>query len=484
MTRATSAVGERSLIRHLTTAFLAFVSLAFLASRLHGEDWPRFRGPNGTGVSSTEGLPGELGPEKNVIWKADSGNGSSSPVVAAGRLYFTSFDEDTRTVRCLDAATGKPLWSHSVPKVRQENASRPNGPATCTPAASGTSLVVLFPDAGLFCYSAAGTVRWRVDVGPFHSMHGIASSPIIAGNKVLLQADQLRGSYLAAYDLETGDLAWKTDRLDGLTGAYSTPSVFASPGGSTHVVASGPGELSGYVAATGERAWFAAGLTNAPISVPVVAGNRIFVCEPVGQAQPISMLAPLDANKDGKLSLEEAKTSVPMFRLLERMDSDWGNGDGVVEVSEWDEAFAGFLNKGGLLAVDLEDAGDAVETRVRWSYQKSVPYVASPLVYENVLYLAQDGGIVTTVDPHSGEILKRGRLKQGAKKFYASPVAADGKVFLLDTAGQMTLLRAGAQWEQLATAALDEPCFATPAICDARLYVRTQRTIYCFGTSQ
>jgi outer membrane protein assembly factor BamB len=471
------------LTRHLNTAWLVLLFLTLLVSRLHGEDWPRFRGPNGTGVSGSEGLPGELGPETNVIWGADSGDGSSSPVIARGRLYFTSFEGDVRTVHCLDAATGKPIWSRSVEKARTENASRPNGPATCTPAAGGESLVVLFPDAGLFCYSASGTERWRVDVGPFHSMHGIAASPVIEGNKVLLLADQLRGSFLAAYDLATGELAWKQERLDGLTGAYSTPAVFTLPGGAAHVVASGPGELCGYLVATGQKAWSAPGLTNSPVSVPVVSGNRVFVCEPVGKAESISMLAPLDANKDGRLSLEEAKASVPMFRLLERMDTDWGNGDGVVEVSEWDEAFAGFVNKGGLVAVELEDAGDAVKPRVQWSYLKTVPYVASPLVYEDVLYLAQDGGIVTTVDPKSGEILKRGRLKQGAKKFYASPVAADGKVFLLDTAGQMTVLRAGAQWEQLATAALGEPCFATPAICDARLYIRTQRKIYCFGKS-
>ena len=416
-----------------------------------------------------------------MIWKVDSGSGCSSPVIAGGRLYFTSFEGDTRTVRCLDASSGKTLWSDSLQKVRDENATRPGGPATCTPAANGTSLVVFFPDTGLLCYSASGTERWRVDVGPFHSMHGIAGSPILAADKVLLPADQLKGSYLAAYDLGTGALAWKVPRVDGLTGAYSTPSVFESRDGSTHVLANGPQELSAYVAATGESAWCVPGVSNAPISVPLVSGNRIFLCEPVGRAQPISMLAGLDKNKDGKLSLEEAQGSVSIFRLLERIDTERGNGDGVVEASEWDEAFGGRVNKGGLVAIDLDDAGDEVKAQVRWTYLKTAPYVSSPLVYEGVLYFVQDGGIVTTVDAENGEVLKRGRLKQGGRKFYASPVAADGKVFLVDTAGQMTVLRAGREWEQVSTSALGEPCHATPAISAARLYVRTSHTIYCFG---
>jgi outer membrane protein assembly factor BamB len=107
--------------------------------------------------------------------------------------------------------------------------------------------------------------------------------------------------------------------------------------------------------------------------------------------------------------------------------------------------------------------------------------VASVLQYENVLYFVQDGGIVTTVEPDSGEVLKRGRLKQGGRKFYASPVAADGKVFVVDTAGQMVVLRADAQWEVLATNDLGEPCIATPAICGGRIYVRTASKLYCFG---
>src|SRR5579859_3315799 len=99
-----------------------------------GEDWPRFRGINGTGVSTSRGLPTEFGPGKHVLWKVDASHGSSSPIISKGLLFFSSYDGEQRTLHCLDATTGKERWARSVKKVRQENATPPNGPATPTPA--------------------------------------------------------------------------------------------------------------------------------------------------------------------------------------------------------------------------------------------------------------------------------------------------------------------------------------------------------------
>lgn len=154
------------------------------------ENWPRFRGPNGSGVSPTTGLPDTLDIGANLLWKADSAKGISSPIVADGRVYVTSYEEDSRFVECLDAQTGKSVWKHAVQKVRDETASSPNNPATCTPVTDGDSVVAFFPDCGLFCYQAGGTERWRAEVGPFHSMHGIAGSPILVDGLVVLLLDQ------------------------------------------------------------------------------------------------------------------------------------------------------------------------------------------------------------------------------------------------------------------------------------------------------
>ena len=460
---------------------LVFACVGTLTAVLAAEDWPRFRGENGLGVSTSESLPSEIGPGANVIWEVAAEQGSSSPVIVQGKLYLASFNGDVRSVQCLDAATGKELWKQSVPKVRDENSSLLNGPATCSPAADGKHVVAFFPDTALLCYSDGGELRWRVDVGPFHSMHGIANSPVIANDKVLLLADQLQGSYLAAYELATGRPVWKVDRANGLTGGYSTPAIFQQDGRATLVLTSGPGGLNAYDLDTGQAVFSVPGIANAPVTLPVVSASRVFLCEPVGEAMPISsMLPPFDKDQDGKLSLEEVKGSVPMLRMLERMDKEWGNGDEVVESSEWDAAFKSFIDNGGLVAVDMAARNGSSTASVTWNYRKAVPYIASPVSYQGLLYLVDDQGIVTVIDAQDGEVVKKGRLKKGVK-FYASPIAADGKIFIVDTSGRFTVLKAGADWEELSSTEFGEQCFATPAICDGRIYLRTKSKLYCFG---
>jgi outer membrane protein assembly factor BamB len=402
-------------------------------------------------------------------------------VIADGQLYFTSFQEDERTLHCLDAATGTTKWQRSVKKVHDENATRPAGPATCTPAANQGNVVAFFPDAGLCCFSADGQPRWQVALGPFYSMHGISGSPIIAGDKVVLQIDQLRGSFIAAYELTTGEQAWRVDRLDGLTGGYSTPSIISGTDGHLLVIASGPHELSAYRVADGEAAWSVRGVTNAPVSVPTLWKDRVFTCEPVGKADPITMLSPLDGNKDGKYELEEVKRNVAIFRLLSKIDKRFGNDDGIVVEEEWNKSFGAFVDKGGLVSVDLSSTHDLSKPQVKWTYRKTVPYVPSILILDDILYFAQGGGIVTALDPGTGEMIKRDRLKKGGGSVYSSPVGGDGKVYLVDTAGTMTVIRGGREWEAICSESFDEPCFATPAICNNRLYVRTASKLYCFG---
>ncbi|HEV7998813.1 MAG TPA: PQQ-binding-like beta-propeller repeat protein [Planctomycetaceae bacterium] len=458
---------------------LAVVTSAYCVSL--GEDWPRFRGLNGTGVSTSRGLPAEFGPTKNLLWKIDAANGSSSPIISHGMLFFTSFADEQRTLHCVDAATGKERWTQSVKKVRQENATPPNGPATPTPVTDGTAVFVLYPDVGLLCYTMEGKEKWRKEIEPFHSMHGIASSLMTAGNVVILVADQLSGSYIQAFYADTGKVAWRADRADGLTGGYSTPSVYRPKNGPERLIVSGPLEVVAYDIATGKRLWWISGVTNCPISVPVIWRDRVFVCEELGEPIPFSMFAPFDKNKDGKISIEEVKSNIPVKRLIERIDSGWGNHKGEIGAAEWDKAFGSYVNKGGLVALDLGGSGDVSRTHVRWSRGKSIPTIPSALVYEDLIYVIKDGGIVSTFEADTGKLVKQARLQQGGKQFYVSPVAADGLIYLLDIEGKLMVVKAGRDWKQLRTIDLGEHCFATPAICDGRLYIRTSKSLFCFG---
>ncbi len=466
------------------------VALTLLISHLIGtpshsaDEWARFRGPNGTGVVESATLPDEIGPEKNVVWKVESGKGTSSPVIVAGQLYFTSFADDDRTLHCLDANSGETKWTQSVKKTHDENASSPAGPATCTPAANASHIVVFYPDAGLCCYTASGERCWQVAVGPFFSMHGISGSPVIAGDKVVLQVDQLRGSFVTGYELDSGKEAWKVERLDGLTGGYSTPTVTTAANGQLLVITSGPHELTAYRVADGETEWSVPGITNAPVSVPTIWEGQVFTCEPVGAAEPISMLSPLDKNKDGKYELQEVKNNVAIYRLLAKIDKKFGNDDGIVDETEWNKSFGTFVDKGGLVSVDLSTSGEASTPKVKWTYRKTVPYVSSILILDDVLYFVQDGGIVTALDPKTGEVIKRERLKKGGKRVYSSPVGGDGKVYVVDTSGDLSVIRGGKDWEVISSTSFEEPCFATPAICNNRIYLRTAKSLYCFGKTE
>jgi outer membrane protein assembly factor BamB len=124
------------------------------------------------------------------------------------------------------------------------------------------------------------------------------------------------------------------------------------------------------------------------------------------------------------------------------------------------------------------------ESHFRWRYQKALPNAPSPLFYQDVVYLMKEGGILTSLDPKTGQVLKQGRLSEAPGDYYASPVGADGKLFTLSEEGKVTVLKAGGDWEVLATHDFDDLCYATPAIASGRIYLRTRGMLYCFGNQE
>jgi len=457
---------------------LAAVLLAGFAVR--AADWPRFRGPNGSGVSDARDLPAEIGPEKNLAWRVKTPAGASSPVVAGGRLYVTAHEGDERVVLCLDARTGEQLWRRAVKRERAEPFNPTHGPATPTPVTDGSNVYVFFPEVGLLAYDAAGKEKWRTPLGPFRSVQGVATSPVLAAGNVVLLMDQTAESWVAAFDAATGKQKWKTGRVSGFLGGYSTPIVWEPEGGPAQVIASGALQVTGYQADTGEALWWITGLTNGPAAAPVLAGGRLYVSDLPGEASPpfSSMLA-LDKNKDGKIALDELGDPV-MVRLFESIDREFGNKDAVVEDSEWSKSFGSFAGRGGLAAVRLGGRGD-LTSRVEWRNTKGIAYVPSPLVYDGLVYNLRDGGVVTAVEAASGAEIKQARLPEALGSYYASPVAADGKVYFLSEAGKVTVVKAGRDLETLGSADLGAKCYATPAIADGRIYVRTADSVWCFA---
>jgi hypothetical protein len=200
--------------------------------------------------------------------------------------------------------------------------------------------------------------------------------------------------------------------------------------------------------------------------------------EPVGEnAPPFTGMLKMDKNKDGKLGVDESTDPV-VRKLMAAIDRGKGNNDGAVDAEEWNRSLSG--GGGGLLAVKLGARGGGDEA-VRWRYTKGVPYLSSALLLDGVVYFVRNGGVMTAVDSGKGELLKAGRLGTATGEFYASPVAADGKIFLVDKDGKTAVVKPGPQWELISNGDLDEQTIATPAIAGGRVFIRTLGTLYCFG---
>jgi hypothetical protein len=245
-------------------------------------------------------------------------------------------------------------------------------------------------------------------------------------------------------------------------------------------------ELTGYQAKTGERLWWARGVTVGPAVLPLIDGDYVYTTEPPvagGSFKP--MLAQFDKEKTGKIeiaALAHDTNGEIMRRLFTGIDKNNGNGDGIVTEEEWDLAMNPKDPPGGLIRTKLGGKGDVTATNVGWRYTKGVPYVLAPVIYGHVLYSIRGGGILTTIDPETGQQLREERLKDALGDYYAQPVAGDGKLYFISQEGKATVVRAGKDWERISSGDFKEQVIATPAIANSRIYVRTEEMLYCFGT--
>ncbi|MGI8733354.1 MAG: PQQ-binding-like beta-propeller repeat protein [Pyrinomonadaceae bacterium] len=496
-----------------TAAALLIASLAF--TRAVAEDWSQFRGPNGSGVSATTGLPVEFGPEKNVVWKTALPPGHSSPVLTSNRVFVTAYARvDARAkeraharqaspiekenykllVIALDRQTGKILWQREVPRTITGRLQNVNDPASPSPVTDGTNVYVFFQEFGLISYNAAGKERWRRPLGPFNMFYGFGASPILVDDKVILPVDQdSPSSYLIAVDKNSGRVRWKVDRPVVISG-YSTPIVYQPKQGPKQIVIPESFQLSAYSVVDGKRVWWVRGLTCEMKSIASNDGEYLFINgwgfpqnQPGQQVATIpweEALPKYDKNGDRQI----AKTEIPSA-ATEKMDKMLSsafeafdmNRDEKLNTKDWEVFRAMMASENGLLAIKMGGQGDQTATAIRWRYTKPVPQVPSTLLYKGVLYMINDSGILISFDPVTGNVIKQGRLHGAIDKYFSSPVAADDKVFLIGQAGQVSVLKAAGEWEVLKVNELDDECFATPAIADGRMYIRTRSALYCFG---
>jgi outer membrane protein assembly factor BamB len=445
--------------------------------------WNQFRGPNGSGVDASSGYPVAFSPSSNVKWKAGVPFGQSSPIVMDRHVYLTGSEGDRLLTIALDEETGRELWRRELPRERPNKIYRANDPASPTAAADGDGVVVFFADFGLAAYTPDGKERWRLPLGPFKSFYGMAASPILAGDLVILVCDQQSGSFLLAADRATGRVRWKTDRPGAVDG-YATPMVFRpANGGPPQLIVLGSTRLNAYALDTGTQQWSLPIGSSGAMGTAVASGDTLFVSTLGSSEPPVpafdAVLPKYDTDKDGRLSVAEFSVNKDFAEHFGFFDL---NADNFINAEEWSTLRNYGVGEYGAIAFRPQDAKGQIDPQaVLWRFKKNIPYIPAPLVYKNVLYLVKDGGIITALDATSGRVLKEGRSPDALGEYHASPVAADDKLFLANVEGKITVLKAGAEWEVLGVNDIGEEIHATPALSAGRIYVRTKGTLYCFS---
>jgi len=453
-------------------------------------EWSRFRGPNGSGVAEVSGLPVEFSPTRNLIWKTELPPGYSSPIVHGSRIFLTGVRDGRLVSFAVDRTTGRVLWERDAPRARREKLDQRNHPASPSAATDGERVFFFFADYGLLAYDVNGHELWRQPLGPFNNVYGMGASPIVVDDVVVLTCDQSIGSFIAAFDKKSGREKWRTPRVEARSG-HSTPVVYTPAGGRPQIVVPGSFLLSAYDPRDGRRLWWVGGLSFELKSTPVISGDTLYINgfgSPENQPGAMITVAPTnevfasrDTNKDGKLTPDELPTahvreSLPFFDL---------NGDKTIDRAEWDYYKAAMESENGMLAIKLGGSGDMTATAVRWRYQRGIPQLPSPLLYERALYMVNDaGGVVTILNPETGALILQGRLKVPSDRYYASPVAGDGKIYISSESGKVVVLPPGGGLDALAVNDLQDNIYATPALVDQRIYIRTLNSLYCFGVSK
>ena len=451
--------------------------------------WPQFRGPNGRGVAERGTFPVQLDASRNLLFKTVVPKGQSSPCIWDDHLFLTGLTDDTLETLCIDRRDGRIVWRQSVPEGPLETFDAPGGPAAATPVTDGKRVYVYFGSYGLLCYDLAGKPVWRRPLPPPIEGWGAAASPILADDLLVLKCDQDVGSYLLAVDRRNGKPVWKTKR-ERFRRSYGTPIVWRHPedaGIPDELVVPGALELAAYDLRDGRERWSVRGLPADMCTTPVTGDGLLFVAArgPGGTASDRLVLPPFpealkeyDADGNGRLTKDE----VPAGRVRQDFDEVDADKNGSVNEAEWKRSADWFARtENGLLAVRPGGRGDVTGTHVLWKQKRALPYVPSPLHYRGRIYLVKDGGIISCYDSKTGEQRFQERLPAKGT-YHTSPVAGDGKIYVASRRGVVTVLAADDKLDVLARNDLQEELSATPALVDNKIYVRTAKHLFAFGT--
>lgn len=399
--------------------------LLLLLSALPAEaqDWTRFRGPNGTGVSNADKLP-EKWTEADFKWRVPlPGAGHGQPVIWGDRIFLISARAEgkERLLVCLNKADGKELWTSVVPLAGHKK-HKDNSFASSTPAVDADRVYAVFvspQDHLVKAFDHAGKEQWSLNLGSFNSEHGHGASPLLYEGKLIVQNDQIDEGSIVAIDVKSGKIAWKLPRRANEKSSFSSPCLLERKGKAPELLTlSTSYGISSVDPRSGVLNWEARVFDKRCVSSPVIAGDLV-----IGTC---------------------------------------GEGSGANTV----------------VAVKLGGKGDVTSSHVAWKIQKSAPYVPTPLVSGDRVYLLHDKGFISCAEASTGKILWNDRV---GGSFYGSPILAGGKLYALSMQGEAIVLAAGEEYKLISKNPLGEGSHSTPCVDGGRLYLRTFGHLVCVG---
>jgi outer membrane protein assembly factor BamB len=396
------------------------------------QEWPRFRGPNGTGISRSKGIPAKI-TDANIKWKVElPGTGHSSPVLWGERIFLTTTGDKSGgiSVLCLNAKNGSVLWRRDFsldPFPRHKF----NSYASSTPAADSERVYVLWNEPEHYILTAldhTGKDVWQRDFGPFVSQHGCGISPIVYKDKIILgneqddakmvpEATRTGDSFIVAVDAKTGSTVWHTPRRSAVV-AYSTPCIYESKNGEAAIIFNSQGHgIYGVGPESGKILWEYPAFDKRCVSSPLVAGDIVF--------------------------------------------GSCGSGGG------------------GNFVTAVKVSAD--KAKLAYQIKKSAPYVPTGIVVGERAWFWSDGGIVTCIDSPTGEIRYQERV---GGNYFGSPVCVDGRLFCVSTSGELVVVEASDKFNLLHRYSLNELCHSTPAVALGRMFIRTEKHLWSFGSAE
>ena len=467
-------------------------------------DWPQFRGPNGAGVSADLGAPIEFGPGNNELWRVPCPEGHSSPCIVGDRIFLTTYDAESNelAVVCHDRTTGAVRWRHPIAATQIEKGHPSFSPASSTPAADAEFVVAYFGSVGLVCLDHDGVRVWELPLPLAKSYGGNAISPIIVGDRVILYRGNHTDHFLVSLDRRTGQEQWKVELPERFTRSMACTGIPVVHG--ELLLLHSVNSVQAFKLEDGERVWRAPAATTAT-STPVLAGNELIVAtwnqtgEPALTPVPPSfedLIKTHDEDNDQQLTKQELPRLM-VFHRSEGTDAP-ANGmplffgwvdqdkDGKIVQDEWNEylrkaeASRAEFVKHGILAIPVDSEGPLVPEQFRNLEQQAIPEVPSPVFRDGLIYFVKNGGILTCVDHESGKRVYRKRTG-GKATHYASPIIAGDAIYCIAGDGDISVIRCGRKFERLALNSIGERIYATPAVVDGKIYIRTHQHLIAFG---